>query len=590
MHMAKITLTIDGIEVQGQRGDTVLQVCQKNSIDVPSVCHFDCLSDIGVCRLCIIKVGGRTNTACTMTASDGMEVGLDTPELNAMRKATIELLLAERNHYCMYCEMSGDCELQKLAYRFGIDHIHYRPFYPKLPVDASRKYFVVDHNRCILCRRCVRACAELVGNHTLGLLERGFETMICTDLNVPFGESSCVSCGTCLSVCPTGAMVDRRSAYMGRESQVLRTKSRCLFCSVGCGTELVSRDNHLLRIEGDWGAEPNKGLLCATGRFEPLYDERRRRALKPLVRRNGRLEEASWEEALDTVAGKLKGFHTSAIGALASTRATNETLHLFAKLFRWMGVQNVGCLGGPIAEPPEKALSLAELDEADMFIVVGEDLAKDHQVAGFFVKRGVTNRGVRLVVLDEEETGLVPLAHRWLKLDQVDEAVRLCNAAAQPAVIYGARAAGTALQPCLEVLRQELAGKARFFWMAPGTNSLGALAAGLAGAFDAEAAKAVYVVACDEGKVSGQLLAQLKMADFVAVQCSYIEPWAEVADVLLPTVTWAEKEGSVINLEGRVLKVAKAVDPPRDVRDEAVALKALTEKLGQLVPIAVAVD
>lgn len=577
--MAEITLIIDGKEVQGEKGDTILQVCQKNGIDVSTLCHFDCLSDIGVCRMCIVKVGGRINTACTMPATDGMEVELDTDELNALRKATLELLLAERNHFCMFCEMSGDCELQDLAYRLGIDHVRYPFFHPKLPVDSSRDYFIMEHNRCILCRRCVRACAELVGNHTLGVMGRGFETMICADLNVPFGESSCISCGTCLSVCPTGALVDRRSAYMGREVQVERVKSTCLFCSVGCGTEVVIRDNYVLRVEGDWDAEPNKGLLCVAGRFEPLYDEKRERAAEPLVRRNGKLEEASWDEALDAVAEKLRGSDKKAIGALASTRATSETLQLFAKLFRGMGVENIGCLEGPIAEPPEhampwKELNLADLNEADMFIVVGEDLAENHQVAGFFVKRGVNNRGARLIIIDEEETGFVPLAHRWLKPDEVEEAVCLCDAAAQPAVIYGAQAGEE-----LKVLHHELAGKAGFFWMAPGTNSRGALAAGLGGAFDAEAAKGVYVLACDEGKVCEELLVQLKKADFVAVQSSYIEPWAGVADVILPTVLWAEKEGSVTNLEGRVLKVAKAVEPPAGVKDEAEVLKALADKL-----------
>ncbi|HDH09929.1 MAG TPA: 2Fe-2S iron-sulfur cluster binding domain-containing protein, partial [Chloroflexi bacterium] len=273
--MAEITLNIDGREVKGERGDTILQVCQKNGIDVPTLCHFAELSNIGSCRVCIVEIEerGRTriDTSCTTPAAEGMVVRTNGEKLNAFRKAAIELLLSERNHFCMYCEMSGDCELQSLAYRFGIDHVRYPYFYPKLPVDSSRKYFIMDHNRCVLCRRCVRACAELVGNHTLGVMERGIRSMIHADLNVPFGESSCVSCGTCLSVCPTGALVDRRSAYMGREIQVERVKSTCLFCSVGCGTEIVVRDDYILRVEGDWDAEPNRGLLCVAGRFEPLY-------------------------------------------------------------------------------------------------------------------------------------------------------------------------------------------------------------------------------------------------------------------------------------------------------------------------------
>jgi len=575
----EITLTIDGREVKGESGDTILQVCQKNGIDVPTLCHFEGLSDIGSCRICIVEIEERgrirIDTSCTTPAAEGMVVRANTEKLNEMRKAILELLFSEGNHYCMYCVASGDCELQDLGYRFGVDYVRWPLLYPERYIDSSHKYLIMDPNRCILCRRCIRACAELVGNHTLGVGSRSFEAEIIKDAALPWGESSCVNAGACLQVCPTGAIADRRSAYMGREVQVERVKSTCLFCSVGCGTELVVRDNYLLRVEGDWDAEPNKGLLCVAGRFEPLYDERRKRALKPLVRQDGKLEEVSWEEALDLVAEKLRGFDKKAVGALASTRATNETLQFFADFFRGLGVENIACLEGPIAEPLQKELNLADLDEADMFIVVGEDLAEEHQVAGFFVKRGVNNRGARLVVIDEEETGFVPLAHRWLKPDEAEGAVRLCDAAAQPAVIYGARAGEE-----LEILRRELAGKAKFFWMAPGTNSRGALAAGLGGPFDAEAARCVYLLACDEGKVCEGLLAQLDKADFVAVQSSYIEPWAEVADVILPTVIWAEKEGSITNLEGRMLKVNKAVEPPAGVKEEAEVLKALAEKLG----------
>jgi len=575
----EITLTIDGKEVKGERGDTILQVCQKNGIDVPTLCHFEGLSDIGSCRLCIAEIEerGRTriDTSCTTPAVEGMVVQVSTKQLNEMRRAILELLFSEGNHYCMYCVASGDCELQDMAYRFGIDYIRWPLLYPERHIDASHKYVVMDPNRCILCRRCVRACAELVGNHTLGVGGRDSEAEIIADLKLPWGESSCVNAGACLQVCPTGAILDRRSAYKGKKDQVERVKSTCLFCSVGCGTELVSRDNYLIRVEGDWEAEPNKGILCAAGRFEPLYDEERTRVLRPLVKRDGRLEETTWDEALDLVAEKLGDSDKNALGALASARATNETLELFAKLFRGIGVENIGCLEGPIAEPPEKEINLAELDEADMFIVVGEDLAEDHQVVGFFVKRGVNNRGARLVIVDDKETGFVPLAYRWLKPDEVEEAVRLCDAAARPAVIYGARAGEE-----LAVLRKELAGKAGFFWMAPATNSRGALAAGLSGAFNAEAAQNVYVLACDDGKVGDELLARLKKANFVAVQSSYVEPWAEVADVVLPTVIWAEKEGTITNLEGRTLKVAKAVEPPAAVKGEAEVLKALIGRLG----------
>lgn len=576
--MAEIALTIDGKEVKGEEGDTILRVCQRNGIDVPTLCHFEGLTDIGSCRMCIVEIEKpgrpRIETACTTSAVGGMVVRTNTEELNSMRKAILELLFSEGNHYCPYCVASGDCELQDLAYRFGIDHLRWPSMFIKRDVDSSHEYLIMEPNRCILCRRCVRACAELVGNHTLEVGGRGTETRIIADLKLPWGESSCVKAGACLQVCPTGAISDRRSAYMGREAQVERIKSTCVFCSVGCGTELVVRDNHVLRIDGDWNAEPNRGMLCSMGRFEPLYIRTHRRALKPMIRRNGKLEEAGWDDALDLASKKLKGFDKRVIGAVTSTRATNEALNLFVSLFKTMGVDNIGCLEGPIVKPLEEKGSLAELDNADMFIVAGEDLGKGHQVVGFFVKRGIVNRRARLIIVGDGETNFTSWAYRRFKPDEVEQAIRLCDASARPAVIYGAGAGKE-----LETLHRELSGKAGFFWMAPGTNSRGALTAGIDRAFDTKTARCVYVLACDECKVSEELLSQLEDADFVVVQGSYIDPWSKVADVILPTAIWAEKEGSITNLEGRTLSVTKAIEPPAGVKGEVEILRLLSQSV-----------
>lgn len=576
--MVEITLTIDGKEVKGESEDTILKVCQKNGIHVPTLCHYEGLSDIGSCRMCIVEVeaAGRLSieTACTKPAADGMIVRVNTERLKEMRKATCELIFVEGNHFCMYCVASGNCELQDLAYELGISYIRWPNTHPRRDIDSSHQYLVMDHDRCIMCYRCIRACEELVGNGTLGIDGRGFRAKIIADHKVPWGKSSCVSAGSCLQVCPTGAISDHRNAYMGRRGKVQRIKSTCLFCSVGCGIELVTRDNHLLRIDGNWDAKPNEGLLCALGRFEPLFDGKRARAIKPLMRRNGILEETNWDDSLNLLAGKLNGFDKKTVGALISTRATNETMKLFSDFFRGMGVENLGCLEGPISDPIEKELNIADLDNADMFIVVGEDLVKDHQVAGFFVKRGVSKRWSFLLVIDEEETGLVPLANRWFKPSEVSKAVRFCDAAVNPVVIYGNRAGEE-----MSVLRRELSGKAKFFWMPTGVNSRGALANGLGKAFDAQTAKFVYVLAGDAGNISEKTMDQLTNADFVTIQSSYIEPWAKVADFILPTVTWVEKEGSITNLEGKVLNVTKAIEPPSGIKAEAEVLNTLIDRL-----------
>lgn len=428
-----VKLTINGKEIEVPAGTTVLQAAEMNGITIPKLCDHPNLTPYGGCRLCLVEVAGaRTlQPSCTLPVSQGMEVQTDTPKTHEARKCILSLLFSERNHFCMYCQMSGgDCELQNAAYREEMSHWPLQPNWQPYPVDASHKHMVLDHNRCILCRRCVRACGELVGNFTLGMQERGAATILVTDLNVPWGESSCVACGTCMQVCPTGALIDRGSAYRGLEGDVQRIASTCASCSVGCGIEMIVRDNHLMRIEGNWEAPVNEGLLCEKGRFLPLKEERER-VLTPLVRRNGALKAASWPEALAYAAEKLKpliGQNGRGVAALASTRLPVEALNAFKQLFaEKMGSEMVTSIeeGVPTALPGGLAQELGQsfegnldaLKTADCVVAVGVDLIDNHQVAGFFVKRNLP-KGAKLLVIDPNDNDLHNLADYALRPKQ----------------------------------------------------------------------------------------------------------------------------------------------------------------------------
>jgi len=480
----------------------------------------------------------------------------------------LQLLFSERNHYCMYCQASGDCELQSLAYRYGLTEWPYPRSTEPMPVDASQEYFVLDHNRCILCRRCVRACNELVANHTLAVRDRGIRSMVSADLNVPMGGSSCIQCGTCLQVCPTGALMDRKSAYRGRETQVERTKSTCAGCSVGCGIEVVSRANHLLRIEGDWDAEVNGGLLCVIGRFEPLYDDRERITL-PLVRRDGVLEPAGWDEALDMVAERLCGAINGGLAALTTPRATNETMTQFAKLFRALGVEKPIALGrlAPIMGEEGR---LADLNETDFILLVGEDLTRDHQVVGAFVRRAV-DRGARLALVGGEDNGLAPYAAWHVSFDRASEVARIAERAGRPIVVC---AAGVPEE--VKAALAPLAGRAPFIGLAEGSNSRGAVAAGLSlgDGTDAVGARALYILAEDD-----DLDIPRNGAHFVVVQASYRGALTDMADVVLPAPIWAEQSGSLTNTEGRVQPVQAALTPPEGLWPTVRVLKTLAGRL-----------
>jgi bidirectional [NiFe] hydrogenase diaphorase subunit len=218
--MSVVTLTINDELVSGRSGQSLLAVIQEHDIFVPTLCHLEGLSERGGCRLCMVDAGGRLVAACVTQAVEGMVVQTDTAQLDSYRRMILELLFAERNHICAVCVANGNCELQSLAARLGMDHVRFDYMTPDLPMDASHERFVVDHNRCILCARCVRVCDEVEGAHTWDLSGRGMNTRVTTDLGMPWGDSpSCTSCGKCVQVCPTGALFTKGMSVGEMEKQ-----------------------------------------------------------------------------------------------------------------------------------------------------------------------------------------------------------------------------------------------------------------------------------------------------------------------------------------------------------------------------------
>jgi bidirectional [NiFe] hydrogenase diaphorase subunit len=210
--MSVKTLQIDGKMVTGSDGDSIFTVAWEHGIHIPRLCHIGGISDVGACRLCLVEVEGqrRLQASCLTTVQEGMVVHTDTEKLRAQRKLIVELLMAERNHVCAVCVANGACELQDLAMRLGIDHLRVRYRFPSLPVDLTHERFGMDHNRCILCTRCVRVCDEVEGAHTWDVAGRGAGCKVITDMGQPWGQSdTCTGCGKCVQVCPTGALFSK---------------------------------------------------------------------------------------------------------------------------------------------------------------------------------------------------------------------------------------------------------------------------------------------------------------------------------------------------------------------------------------------
>ncbi len=206
------TLKIDGQDVSARPEETILDVARQNNIFIPRLCELPGLSAIGACRLCLVEVKGsnRLLAACVTRVEEGMEVTTRSALLDRYRRKILEMLFAERNHICSVCVSNGHCELQGLAQKLDITHVSFPYRYPVQRVDASHERFVVDHNRCILCGRCVRVCDEIEGAHTWDIMGRGINAQVITDLNQPWGKSeTCTGCGKCVHVCPTGALSEK---------------------------------------------------------------------------------------------------------------------------------------------------------------------------------------------------------------------------------------------------------------------------------------------------------------------------------------------------------------------------------------------
>jgi bidirectional [NiFe] hydrogenase diaphorase subunit len=205
------TLIIDEQEVSARAGQTILEVARENDINIPTLCNLEGLSNVGACRLCLVEIKGSNKLlpACVANIHEGMEVTTNSERLKKHRRVILELLFAERNHICAVCVSNGHCELQALAQEQGVTHISLPYRNPALSVDASHERFTADHNRCILCSRCVRVCAEIEGAHIWDVMGRGIDSIVITDLHEDWGSSACTRCGKCVQCCPTGALFDK---------------------------------------------------------------------------------------------------------------------------------------------------------------------------------------------------------------------------------------------------------------------------------------------------------------------------------------------------------------------------------------------
>ena len=338
-----VNLTIDGREIAVEEGATILNAAKLAGIKIPTLCYLERLNPIGSCRMCVVEIEGLPHpmTACTTPVAEGIKVSTDSERLRNMRRETLKLILVNHPLDCPICDKGGECTLQDLVYEFEIDAAEYRAEKKERGAIYATPLIRYWPDRCIMCLRCVAACREIKGLGAIDIVGSGYGAYIS-----PVNKDTCESCGECIKVCPTGALTENLSRYKGRTWMVNRVKTTCAYCGCGCQLELNTANNSIIGITTKDGEGVNEGSLCVKGRFGYEFIGSEERLTRPLIKRDGKFHEATWDEALNLVAerlGKIKATNgADAIAGLSSARCTNEENYLMQKFIRAVvGTNNI---------------------------------------------------------------------------------------------------------------------------------------------------------------------------------------------------------------------------------------------------------
>ena len=717
------TIAIDGVEIKTQPGKMVLEVAIEAGIYIPYLCYHPGMKPFAACRLCVVGVeGGRgLQASCTLPVQDGMKIRNNAPDVDQLRRSVMGMLTAEHpngcltchrvdicgpsdvclrnvsvNDRCVTCPKNERCELKDTVRYLGMDlesPLNYK--YRDIPLELGDPFYDRDMNLCIVCGRCVRACEELRGDDAICFIDRSGTALVGTSFGSSLLESGCEFCGACIDVCPVGALVESDHKWE-KAAKVERTV--CPHCPVGCQLNLeVNSRGQFIRAVPELNSPANRGQACFKGKFGLEFVNDKARLNQPLVRRDGKLEEVTWDEALDYVAGKLVNYKGDSFALLTSPTSTNEEHYLAQKFTRAvMGTNNVDQTSNTqpeLVRALESSLGFAaatnsiwDLEQAGCILVFNTNVTEEQNVVAVPIKRAV-KKDTKLVVIDAREVELTRYAQVWLRplpgtellllggllrslvdqgleqpewleencespatlryalhnldmdevarathvsLEAIAEAASLYGQAGEAAIVYALdNIPGEIQRDCVRALIDValITGNlgrpgCGLYPMRQGANEQGAWDVGclpdrlpgyghvsddaarqaigtawgctlpaqpgldLRSALDAASAgrvKAMMVIGDHANFTNGKLgdgITALDTLEFLVVHDTFMSPAAERADVVLPRVTFAEKDGTFTNLERRVQRLKPALQSPAaEARPESWLICELARRM-----------
>ena len=426
----QVTLTIDGRQVSVPKGTSVMAAAALLQAPIPKLCATDSLEAFGSCRLCLVEIEGRRGTpaSCTTPAENGMVVKTQTEKLSKLRRNVMELYISDHPLDCLTCSANGDCELQTQAGVVGLRDVRYGyngENHNHAPKDESNPYFTFEASKCIVCSRCVRACEEVQGTFALTILGRGFASKVSPG-GTDFMSSECVSCGACVQACPTATLNEKSVIQHGKAEREVSTT--CAYCGVGCSFKAEVKGETVVRMIPEKAGKANEGHSCVKGRFAYGYATHKDRITKPMIRAaiTDPWREVSWEEAINHAASEFRRiqgqYGRDAIGAITSSRCTNEEVFLVQKLVRaGFGNNNVDTCARVCHSPTGYGLSqtygtsagtqtFKSVEHSDVIFVIGANPTDAHPVFASRMKRRL-RQGAKLIVVDPRQIDLVKSTH-----------------------------------------------------------------------------------------------------------------------------------------------------------------------------------